>query len=275
MAESPLIQPRVPQVDWQRGFARHWNGGSAVRTHIFNALSFLFPQGERFFIEQARAVAEEIHATGADLRAFIGQEAIHARQHAQYNDVLVRQGYENVSADLAQFFEDRAYRLFSPLTRLAAVCAYEHYTAALGDYVLSYPPALDDAPAELALIWGWHAVEETEHKAVCFDLYKQAGGGWLRRVLMMLLVSINFSRLFWRLYMDLLRRDGALAWRRLPRTIAETMRVMAGVHGIGWYVVGAWLRYLSPGFHPWNHDNRQMMQHWLAAHQSSLRPVWE
>lgn len=270
-----MIQPRVPELDWQRGFARHWNGGSAVRTHIFNALSFLFPQGERFFIEQARAVAEGINASGVELRAFIAQEAIHARQHAQYNAVLEAQGYANVSAELAQFFEHRAYRLFSPLTRLAAVCAYEHYTAALGDYVLSYPPALEDAPAELALIWGWHAVEETEHKAVCFDLYKQAGGPWLRRVLMMLLVSVNFSRLFWRLYIDLLRRDGALALKHLPRTIAETARVMAGVHGIGWYVLGALLRYMSPWFHPWNHDNRQKMQHWLAAHQSSLRPVWE
>src|SRR5437763_7416767 len=197
-----MIQPRLPQIDWGAGFARHWNGGSAGRTHLFNALSFLFPQGERFFIDQARMLAEHIGYTDPALKAFIAQEAAHAQQHSRYNEVLERQGYANVSAELALFLERRAYRVFSPLTRLAAVCAYEHYTAALGDYVLRHPEALEKAPAELELLWGWHAVEETEHKALCFDLYRRAGGGWLRRVLMMGVVTVNFSRLFWPLFVD-------------------------------------------------------------------------
>jgi len=61
----------------------------------------------------------------------------------------------------------------------------------------------------MQLVWGWHAAEETEHKAVCFDLYRALGGGWLRRVLVLMLVTMNFSRLFWRLYLDMLRRTAA------------------------------------------------------------------
>lgn len=48
------LTARVPIVDWSQGFDRHWNGGNAAATHAFNTLSFLFPQGERFFIEVAR-----------------------------------------------------------------------------------------------------------------------------------------------------------------------------------------------------------------------------
>ena len=264
-----MITPRVPQVDWSGGFPRHWNGGDPVATHFFNALSFLFPRGERFFIEQAR----ELGADEAAVRDFGAQEAIHAHQHAQYNAVLVAQGYENVSDDLARRLEQRAYRVFAPLTRLAVVCAYEHYTAALGDYILCNDHPLEHADPRMQLVWGWHAAEETEHKAVCFDLYRAAGGGWRRRVLVFMLVTMNFSRLFWRLYLDLLRRDGCLSARKFPGTVLRIVRLVIGPGGVGWPMAGAIVRYLNPWFHPWGQDNRAAMQAWLDAHRSSLRAV--
>ena len=48
---------------------------------------------------------------------------------------------------------------------------------------------------------------------------------------------------------------------------------MLGRRGLAWSMAGAGLRYLSPRFHPWKRDNRETMQHWLAAHQSRLRPL--
>ena len=259
----------MPGVDWSRGFARHWNGGDPVATHFFNALSFLFPRGERFFVEQAR----ELGADHPGVREFAAQEAIHAHQHAQYNAVLEAQGYENVSDRLAQRLEERAYRVFAPLTRLAVVCAYEHYTAALGDYILRNPRALERAQPEMKLVWGWHAAEETEHKGVCFDLYRAAGGGWLRRVLMLAMVTLNFSRLFWKLYLDLLRRDGCFAAKRAVPTLAQIGRLLFDVGGFAWPMAGAIVRYLVPWFAPWRHDNRAVMQAWLDAHAAELRPV--
>jgi predicted metal-dependent hydrolase len=263
------ITPRAPKIDWSGGFPRHWNGSEPVATHFFNALSFLFPRGERFFVEQAR----ELGGDDPAVRDFGAQEAIHAHQHAQYNAVLVAQGYENVSDDLARRLEERAYRVFAPLTRLAVVCAYEHYTAALGDYILRDGRPLERADPQMQLVWGWHAAEETEHKSVCFDLYRRAGGGWLRRTLMLMMVTLNFSRLFWRLYLHMLRRDGCLSGRRLPGTLAGIVRVVLGPGGVGWPMAGAIVRYLSPWFHPWQHDNHAAMQAWLDANAARLRAV--
>ena len=264
-----LITPRVPQIDWSGGFPRHWNGGDPVATHFFNALSFLFPRGERFFVEQAR----ELGGDDAAVRDFGAQEAIHAHQHAQYNAVLVGQGYENVSDELARRLEARAYRIFAPLTRLAVVCAYEHYTAALGDYILRDRRPLERADPRMQLVWGWHAAEETEHKAVCFDLYRAVGGGWLRRVLVLILVTMNFSRLFWRLYLDMLRRDGSFSLRRLFPTVVGIAWNVIGPGGVGWPMAGAIVRYLNPWFHPWNEDNRAAMQAWLDANAARLRRI--
>lgn len=138
------ITARTPEIDWSHGFDRHWNGGSATATHAFNALSLLFPQAELFFIEVVGEVAATVDlqtrpVLGEEVKGFIAQEAIHSRQHAHYNAVLRRQGYENAAQTLVARLQEQSKRHFSPLTRLAVVCAYEHYTAALGTIFCAIP----------------------------------------------------------------------------------------------------------------------------------------
>ncbi len=119
--------------------------------------------------------------------------------------------------------------------------------------------------------WRWHSAEETEHKAVCFDLYRFAGGGWLRRSLVFVLVTLNFSVMFSRLYFSLLHRDGCLEPSRLGATMMQGLKFFFARSGIAWHLLGHGLRYLSPWFHPWNQDNRQELQAWLLANQARLR----
>ena len=38
-------------IDLETPFARHWCGGDAFRSALFNALSMSFPIGEQFFID--------------------------------------------------------------------------------------------------------------------------------------------------------------------------------------------------------------------------------
>ena len=272
------ITARVPQVDWSKGFDRHWNGGDPAVTHAFNALSFLFPQAEKFFIEVAREVVRSI-ATDDNpelqhrVKGFIAQESIHSNQHDQYNAVLEKQGFNNVVHELVDRLQERSRRDFSPLTKLAIVCGYEHYTAILGNLILSNPQVLEPASPDMALIWGWHSAEETEHKAVCFDLYRAAGGGWLRRVLVFLPVTLNLTLMFGRLYFSLLHRDGRLMPSRLFGTIGQSLTFFFGGPGVAWHLLGHGFRYLSPLFHPWNQDNRRKLQAWLAINQTRLREI--
>jgi predicted metal-dependent hydrolase len=272
------MTPRVPEVDWSRGFERHWNGGNAGSTHAFNALSFLFPQAERYFIEVARENARSLDldhdpALFAAVKNFVAQESIHTQQHLQYNAILRAQGFENVVQGFVERTHAMTRRSLAPITRLAVVCAYEHYTAILGNFILRNPEAIALASPDMALVWGWHSAEETEHKSVCFDLYRAAGGGWLRRVLVFLLVTLDFHVTFDRLYFSLLLRDGGLHPSRLLVTTGQVLKFFLGRTGVAWHLIGHGVRYLSPWFHPWNLDNRSELRAWLAAHEHQFRLV--
>jgi predicted metal-dependent hydrolase len=274
---APII-PRVPDIKWDESFNRHWLNGNASRTHTFNALSFLFPQAERFFIEVAREVAGAFVASlnpklRSEVNAFIAQEATHTSQHQQYNAILESMGFKNVVSPLVQSLQEQSYQHFSPLTRLAIVCGYEHYTAILGNFILSNPQILALAEKKMALVWGWHSAEETEHKAVCFDLYQAAGGGWLRRVITFMLVTLNFNLMFFRLYIHMLAHDGCLKPRRLVRTVIESARFFLGRKGVGWDLMRYGFRYLTLSFHPWEEDNRKKLARWLAENGENLRPL--
>lgn len=273
-----MIATRVPQIDWEKGFNRHWNGGNPVVSHTFNALSFLFPQGEKYFIDVVREVAGQVNLSGSpqlarEIAAFLAQESIHTRQHSQYNTALEQLGYRNVVHDYIERIVKLTRSHLSPSTNLAMVCAFEHYTAVLGGFILNNPKVLIPAPPEMALIWGWHSAEETEHKAVCFDLYHAAGGGWLRRVSAFAMVTLNFWGMFLTTFIYLLHHDGCLKPSRLPGTLLQTLRFFFGFSGIIWPVLAHSVAYLKPGFHPWNYDNRAKMQVWLDAHQGQFRDI--
>lgn len=262
------ITPRLPNIDWKKGFNRHWHNKDPVTTHAFNALSLLFPQAESYFI----AVVKEI-ANGVDLKDkqdlqlaiknFIAQESIHTQQHNLYNEILKLQGYDNIVRNYVETLQVRSER-YAPLTRLAIVCGYEHYTAILGDVILNKPKILDNTDADMALIWGWHAAEETEHKSVCFDLYHATGGGYLRRIFTFMAVTINFQVMYLRLYLSLLYRDGCLKPSQILATLLRTIQFFMFSTGIIWHLFQNSLRYFSPTFHPWKVNNRKSLEIWLA-----------
>jgi predicted metal-dependent hydrolase len=263
---------RKLEIDLSQGFGRHWLGGDAYRTQLFNALSMSFPIGEQMFIDSVRAVPQERLADPklrAEVRDFVGQEASHRYVHIQYNEQLARQGLVYTLEPLAL---RRVQRLatFDLHARLAVTCALEHYTAILADGVLRYPEWLGDAEPAMRTLWSWHAVEETEHKAVAFDAYLAAGGTYRARALWYLHVSWIFWFDAFRQTMYNLRHDGQLYQ---ARTWISAVRTWFGRRGLAWHIVPQALRYLSPSFHPWQHDNRKLVTMWLDGNAGTVRTV--
>jgi predicted metal-dependent hydrolase len=158
---------RKLNVDLSRGFARHWLGGDIYRTAFMNALSMSFPLGEQMFIDSVRAVPAD-SLPDAALRAEVKE--------------LARQGYDYTLEPATRKRVERIATL--PVhDRLAITCALEHFTAMLADFVLRHPGWLDRAEPQMRTLWSWHAAEESEHKAVAFDVYRASGGGYWKRVL--------------------------------------------------------------------------------------------
>ncbi len=260
-------------VDLQAPIARHWCGGDAFQTALFNALSMSFPVGEQFFIDSVRnglaVLPTEVRERFApEVQGFVGQEATHRRLHGLFNDHLERQGLVNrLEPDLRQRF--RYFDGKDPRGPLAVTAALEHFTAILADWLLRHPRWLGEQDQRLATLWLWHSAEESEHKAVAFDLYRALGGSdewrvrWFRRVTWLFLRDIA------RQTVGNLRCDGTL-WKW--GTWRSGARFLLGRDGLLRLTYDPWRRYLRPDFHPSQQDASESAR-WLAEHSDQYVPV--
>ncbi len=161
-----------------------------------------------------------------------------------------------------------------PRHALAVTCAYEHFTALLADGTLRYPRWLEGADENLRTVWSWHAAEETEHRAVAFDLYRAVGGNHAWRVRWLLFVCVVFAFDASRQTVLNLHRDGSL-WR--PSTWLSATRFFLGADGVFWRSLPAALRYLRRDFHPDQEHHAVpaavLAQCWLSAHQARFKLV--
>ena len=83
------IAPRNMHFD-MHVLSTDWHGGDPFRTAFFNALSIMFPIGEQHFIDSVKYYRRRITepTLAAQVRGFTAQEAIHRREHQNYNETL-------------------------------------------------------------------------------------------------------------------------------------------------------------------------------------------
>ena len=199
------------------GRQRYWHDNDPVKTHFFNALQALFPEGERFFMDAARDVRDEVGRDNLapelreQIQQFIRQEAMHGREHDSWTQALVALGYPAMQAFDAGLKRDNkwARRNIAATTRLAMTAASEHFTASMAHLFIYHRPDLVEQAAEpFRQLLVYHALEEVEHKAVCFDLYQQADGSYWKRTATMAFVTVDLLLRLHNRMRYLLQQDG-------------------------------------------------------------------
>lgn len=237
--------------------------GDLLHGHLAASLSAVFPDGEDFFVRSVRHFRDRI--TDPDLRqdvaGFIGQEATHGREHRALNDRLDQLGYPTKRFErLTRRGLALRERLLSPTSNLAATAALEHFTATLAELLLSNDEARSlfghEALKELFL---WHALEESEHKAVAFDVYRSIGGSERLRVITMVLLRFGFvAGMALQMSVSLLGdpatfRRGELreSWRRFRRSPIVQREVWDRLK-----------EYDQPDFHPNDRDTTELVGRW-------------
>jgi hypothetical protein len=242
-----------------------WLGGDPVATAVFNALSLTFPEGERLFIDAVRKFRGQVQGKLADdVRAFIAQEAIHSREHANLNAHLDRSHYpvERIEGSVRRRLG--FLRRLGPMRMLGVTIALEHFTAMLADLFDSDPQLWAGTPEEILRLWRWHAMEEIEHKAVAFDVFQEVSKNWtpLRRYLfrahIMALTSVHFTFDVIRFAAALLEADGTGRWRARW----QVARFLFDEPGIFRKIGRRYRDWYRLGFHPWDHDNRGNLEQW-------------
>lgn len=225
-------------------------------------MSAMFPAGERFFVHSVRGLqgAAKTEALQKDIAAFIGQEAMHAKEHEMLNELIQDSGLNTraVSSNV-EWLMAALKEYFTPTQQLAITAAAEHFTAILARQIMQRTDLQDRLSSNFALknIWLWHAIEESEHKSVAFDLYQDTyGANWLR-LLVMPPVTI---------YMAVVMAGGTIqlglkhasAWK-----LAHLREFCALVLGRQGFLSTLWqdyLDYYKLDFHPAQHDSKELEQ---------------
>ena len=254
---------------------RWWLGGDPIGTAFYNALSVTFPRGEAFFVDSVRAFREGTPPRlQQEINAFINQEVIDSREHVAFNRRVVDAGYDVslLEQDVIDSLDEIKGR--PKIVDLAATMALEHFTAILAHQLLANPRHLDEADAESRGLWQWHALEEIEHKGVAYDTWLHATRDWSRfkrwkvKSMLMLLVTQRFFHHRTRGILELLRQDGLTG----PRVWAQMAWFAFGRPGMVRKIMGAWIGYFLPGFHPWNHDDRALIARASSDYADAVLP---
>lgn len=241
----------------------NWHAQGPYVTQFINAMSITFPDGERYFIHTVRHYRDLI--TDPEMQkavaAFIGQEAMHGREHEDYNRLLAENGLPaaELQEHVAKFFNLLKEKL-PAAAQLSVTIAQEHFTAIIAQLVLTDPRMIAGADRHLSALWRWHALEETEHKAVAFDVYETVMGRGLKayalRTGSMMLTTIGFMALVLYYQQQLLKADQQT---RRWQGLGNFANFLFGTPGLLPRLALPWLAYFRPGFHPWDHDNRHLL----------------
>lgn len=256
---------------------RRWWAGEPFGTAWHNALSATFPRGEAFFIEAVKAHRPKPGdgappKLDAEIRAFVRQEINHTREHIAFNRLAEDHGYDIKAID-KRVEEMLAMTKGRPeILNLAATMALEHYTAMMAHEFLKNPRHFAQADPEVRDMWRWHAIEEIEHKGVAFDTWNHATRHWSAwkrwkvRSLMMLVVTGRFFKHRWEDTMNLLAQDGITGWKARW----GLFKYLVIAPGVVRRIFPAWLAYFKPGFHPWDHDDRELINRYEGEFEDAL-----
>lgn len=263
------ITVRRPGLEHAGAMPKHFVANDPMRSHIAAMLSSVFPEGEDFFVRSVRAYRDRIDdpELSKQVKGFIGQEAIHGREHREFNDRLAQLGYPTKVVDRAvKVGLGLLARVAPKHHQLAVTAALEHYTATLAETLLRHDAAREEfVNADAKALFTWHAIEETEHKSVAFDVYQHVCGSHRVRVGVMWMTHVTFV-LAMVLAVTASVATDPKAWPKVPRSLLG-LRTHPFFHKP---MVERLLDYNRRDFHPDDHETAELLAEWTKRYDEGL-----
>lgn len=260
-AEHELIV-RNQRFDRNHKTPRWWHSNDPVATAWYNSVSASLPRGEAFFIDTMRMFRDQVPPKiAAEMKAFTTQEINHTREHVAFNRLVSDHGYNVESIDqgiqaMLALTEGRPKEF-----NLAITIALEHFAAMISHHLLADPRYLEGADPVAADIWRWHATEEIEHKGITYDVWLHATKDWSRwkRYRVKTLIAVLITKKYFgnriRDAIGLLEQDGFTRSQAKRKLYAFLWWKPGMMRRMFW----EWSKILMPGYHPWNLDDRALI----------------
>lgn len=245
----------------------HWNPSMPEWSHMVSGASLAMPFLEPYLIRTMRKACEKIccDELKGEVKLYIGQEGQHYQQHRKYNDILIENGYVELTEIEAQMkaefdgFEKKRSLKFN----LAYACGFESMALGIGHWLVKDREYLfagsDTRVASLVL---WHFVEEIEHKNVAFDAYQAVYGSYFYRVYGTLFATLHVMKFSKKAYKAMLTRDG------LWGSLGSRWRLLKMITRFVANMVPPTLSACLPGHHPSEVKDPQWCLDWIEAYES-------
>lgn len=263
MTAQAQIKASFPVRRMDFGFSdvpKYWMHNDPFLTHFLSNLSSLFPEGEFFFVTSMRNIRDQIQdpVMQKEISAFIGQEAMHSKEHKVFNDYATANGID------VDFFHRRVgkllkfgHKILSHKQQLAVTCALEHFTATIASQLMKrtdWNERMNDPT--MRKMWLWHAVEESEHKSVCYDAYQQLyKNAYATRSGAMVVAMVILAAVVADQQVRLMAKDKQLF--NLKSWFLGINSLM-GRKGFLLQVLPELFDYFRPGFHPEDYDTEAL-----------------
>lgn len=289
----PIVARKV-RFDFQHT-PLHWVPNDPFTTHAINPLHLLLPAGELWFCRVYNRALPLITDPQllADVKGFIGQEAIHSRAHSQVLDYYQQHGLD--TAGYTQMVELLFTQLLGPkplkqawlgqllgerwlVFQVGVIAAIEHFTCVLGQWVLS-EKSLDHLDATMLDLIRWHGAEEVEHRSVAYDLFAHLCqtrlGFYVSRQALMALVTPIFLGIWFKGVQFMILQD-TQAPASLPSSlwgivrrfeqVADTQHTLPSLN----VLFESLVRWAKPSYHPVQEADTQQALDYLARSPAAL-----
>lgn len=236
---------------------------NAFASSVIAVLSGIFPPGERFFVESVRHFRDRITdpILKAQVSGFIGQEALHGREHDRLNALFLDMGIRVDFAEKGVMLGLSLLEKCSPEQQLACTIFMEHFTAIFGESFLTHRAFREACEPEALALWTWHALEELEHKSVAYDVYTQVSNSrrlkWQAGPLVVaaLLPGVVGSLI------AILAHDNQLKARHLKAHL-QGATMLFGKRGLLKHIPRRMPDFFKKGFHPSQDDTHELEHQW-------------
>jgi uncharacterized protein len=265
------LKQRKLRLNDLSSWRQHWHSDPLI-SHFGNVISAGLEILEEYIVaavERAERVLKDVYLQ-EQAQLFLAQERHHQTVHHSFNQFLIECGYVHLCQ--TQLLYQGQYGAWvqsdkmEDLERLLrAVCGFEHLASTVGRFFLSL---LQQDAADLheptAYVFAFHAAEELEHKGVCFDCYQD--------IFQQSPISTSLHHQHWQEFLANLQQVLCQSLRyffTIDRVqghagISSDEQIYQRLFGAqGILSPGGDLHsYEKPGFHPWDIDDRGLIQYW-------------
>ncbi|MGB1558517.1 MAG: metal-dependent hydrolase [Oceanococcaceae bacterium] len=243
-----------------------WSRSSPGFSMFINALGVHVPYFERYLVKAMSVAKKQISDPQLlrDVGAIIGQEAHHAKNFLGFNRWMGQRypRLPKIDADARDYFAQHAKD--DDLKRLIGFTAgYETFTFLAGIIILeNFDRWMKRGDPVMKAVWIWHQVEEVEHGAVAFDVYRALFGKheWYRKW-MVLFAAGHIAKETIKAYAHMTAVE--YGWRRPFRALRSM--------GFCFYMLGRLATSALPVFKGSYHPKQHPL---VTNRQNSIQVAW-